>query len=109
MSCYSFDISYRPGKENVVADSFSRVYCSLVTSDLLYDIHKSLCYPGVTRMTAFFRARNLPYLVEDVRRVTSGCKICAQSKLRFYVPPKGPLLDSNGRNRYILTVIDGYS
>ena len=67
-------------------------------------------------------------LVEDVRRVTSGCKICAQCKPRFYVPPnkvnlikatqpferlnldfKGPLPASHGKNRYILTVIDEYS
>ena len=128
LSCYSYDISYRPGKDNVVADSFSRVYCSSINSDSLYDLHNALCHPGVTRMAAFVRSRNLPYSVEDVRKMTSSCKICAECKPRFYVPPnkvnlikatqpferlnldfKGPLPLSENKNRYILTVIDEYS
>lgn len=128
LSCYSFDIAYRPGKDNVVADSFSRVYCSLINSDSLYDLHNALCHPGVTRMTAFVRSRNLPNSVEDVRKMTSSCRICAECKPRFYVPRnkvnlikatqpferlnldfKGPLPLSESKNRYILTVIDEYS
>ena len=127
LSCYSFDINYRPGKENIVADTFSRVYCSLVATDPLYVLHNALCHPGVTRMAAFVRSRNLPYSMEDIRSMTSGCKICAECKPRFYVPPdkvnlikatqpferlnldfKGPL-PSETKNKYILTVIDEYS
>ena len=118
---------YRPGKDNLVPDTFSRVYCSTINTDSLYELHNALCHPGVTRMAAFVRSRNLPYSVEDIRKMTSGCRICAECKPRFYIPPnkvklikatqpferlnldfKGPL-PSNTKNKYILTVVDEYS
>ena len=70
LSCYSFDIVYRPGKENIVADTFSRVYCSAINTDTLYKLHNALCHPGITRMIAFIRSRNLPFSVDDVRKMT---------------------------------------
>ena len=127
LSCYTYDIFYRPGKDNVVADTFSRAYCSVVNSDSLYELHNALCHPGVTRMTAFVRSRNLPYSVEDIRKVNAGCRICAECKPRFFEPPnkgklikatqpferlnldfKGPL-PATSKNKYILTVVDEYS
>ena len=30
LSCFSFDIVYRIGKDNVPADTFTRIYCSLL-------------------------------------------------------------------------------
>ena len=44
---YSFDISYRPGKENVLANTLSRVYCSVMSYGNLLDLYSSLCHPGV--------------------------------------------------------------
>ena len=41
LSCYSFDIAYCPGKENVPLDAFSRSSCG-VLSDSLYRLHQSL-------------------------------------------------------------------
>ena len=35
LSCYSFDIKYRPGKENIPADAFSRVICCATDIDSL--------------------------------------------------------------------------
>ena len=126
LSCYSFDIRYRPGEENVVADTFSRVYCSAVSSDTLFDLHSSLCHPGVTRLYAFVKSRNLPFSVDDVKRVCGSCSICQVCKPQFYKPLtshlikstqpferlnidfKGPL-PSSSRSKYILTIVDEFS
>ena len=68
LSCYVFDIVYRPGRDNTVADTFSRVYCSAVNSKSLYALHDALCHPGITRTFAFIRSKNLQFSIEDVRR-----------------------------------------
>ena len=126
MLAIAFDISYRPGKENLPADAFSRAYCASVTTSSLVELHNSLCHPGVTRMVHFVRSKNLPFSVDDVKRVTSACSVCAKCKPRFHRPPqaqlvkavqpfdrisidfKGPL-PSSTRNRYLLTVVDEFS
>ncbi len=51
LSCYSFDISYRPGKENAAVNTLSRV-CGLTTSSSdLQSIYRELCHLGIARMT----------------------------------------------------------
>lgn len=123
---YSFDIQYRPGKQNIPSDTFSRAYCSAISSDTLFEFHKKLCHPGITRMMHFVRSRNLPYSVDDVRKVTNSCPVCAECKPRFSRPQqsslikatrpferlnidfKGPL-PSNTHNQYLLTVVDEFS
>ena len=62
LACYSFDITYRPGKENVAPDTFTRVICSIMTSDNLVQLHNSLCHPGITRMAHFVKTENCQYL-----------------------------------------------
>jgi len=128
LSCFDFDIVYRPGRENVTPDALSRSTCSAVCGDTrpLYTLHTSLCHPGVTRMYHFVKSRNLPYSVEDVRQMTSACRICAECKPRFCKPEpshlikatqpferlnmdfKGPL-PSVDKNVYFLTIVDEYS
>ena len=89
---YSFDISYRPGKKNAAVDALSRV-CGLTTiSSDLQSIHRELCHPGITRMTLVVRSRNLPYSVEDVKRITNSCQICAENKPGFYKPLQATLV-----------------
>ena len=125
LSCYSYDIVYRPGKSNLAADALSRV-CNSISSNKLYELHQSLCHPGVTRMNHFIKIRNLPYSTEEIKQMTSACPICAEMKPRFYRNPgthlikatapferlnidfKGPLPTST-KNAYMLTVIDEYS
>ncbi len=126
LSCYSFDIIYRPGIENIPPDTFSRSACGALTSDSLYQLHQSLCHPGITRMCHFVRARNLPYSVEEIKKMTNACRICCECKPRFHWPEKahlikatraferlnidfkGPLPSSN-KNTYFLNIIDEYS
>jgi hypothetical protein len=126
LSCYDYDIIYRPGVENIPPDTLSRDYCSAVSHPKLHDLHVALCHSGVTCMCHFIKVRNLPYSVEDVKSMTRCCKICAECKPQFYCPPqahllkatqpferlnldfKGPLPSTN-KNIYFLQIIDEFS
>lgn len=128
LSCYDFDIVYRPGRDNITPDVFSRSYCSITCHDQqsLSAIHNALCHPGVTRLLHFIKSRNLPYSVEDVRRTVSSCKVCAECRPNFHQPEKthlikatqpferlnmdfkGPL-PSTDNKKYFLNIIDEYS
>lgn len=126
LSCYHYDIRYRPGKENISADTFSRVYCSALNTEYLYQLHCSLCHPGITRMNAYVRARNLPFSVEDIRNLVNSCRICQECKPRFYrtnhsilikatqpmerlnLDFKGPL-PSCSQNKFMLTIVDEFT
>ena len=123
--CYSFDISYRPGKSNVASDTLSRASCA-TTSEPLYNLHESLCHPGVTRLYHFIRSKNLQYTLEEIRTVTSACRVCNECKPQFYHPEKtqlinatkpferlnidfkGPLPTSD-KNQHFLNIVDEYS
>ena len=83
LSQYKFEICYRPGPENVVADTFSRVASVGHPLQDLHELHEQLCHPGVSRLSHFIRSRNLPYTQENVRLVTSNCKSCSYLKPRF--------------------------
>jgi len=125
LACYNYDIVYRPGKQNDIADTLSRI-CSSTAVNKLYDLHCQLCHPGITRMAHWVKSRNLPYSLEEIRKMTSSCSICSEVKPRFYkgtemslikattpferinLDFKGPL-PSATRNKYLLTIIDEYS
>ena len=95
LSCLDFDIKFRPGRLNSTADCLSRVdvVCAALShTDLLYEIHDSLCHPGVVRLGHYIRLHNLPYSMEDVKRVTSNCRICAELKPAFFKPSNPPLV-----------------
>ena len=126
LSDFRYDIVYRPGKCNHVADTLSRSFCGAVSQISLKDLHDSLCHPGITRMMHFVRCRNLPFSLADVKQTISQCKTCSEIKVKFFSPPhcslikatqpferisidfKGPL-PTNSRNRYLLTIIDEFS
>ena len=126
LACYSFDIVYRPGKENVLPDALSRATCASAPQDSLYKLHEALCHPGITRLNHFIRTKNLPYSMEEVKRVTSQCQTCAETKPRYHKPEEVPLikatqpferinidfkgpLPSNNGNKYFLNIVDEYS
>lgn len=128
LSTFTFDIIYRPGKDNVPADTFSRVCGNLSDVELktLQKLHCDLCHPGVARLYHLVKSRNLPFSVEQVKRIVRSCEICAELKPRFFknkglrlinatkpfdrlsLDFKGPL-PTNSPNKYILTIIDEYS
>ena len=127
LSCYNFDVVYRPGKDNVAADTLSRAYCGAShTISNLKDLHESLCHAGIVRLSHFVRSKNLPFSQTDVKYVVSQCNTCAKLKPKFFKPAlnslikatqpferlsidfKGPL-PSVTHNKYLLTAIDEYS
>ena len=126
LASYSYTIVYRPGKDNVAADSLTRTYCGSASGLSPTDIHAALCHPGITRLLHFVRTKNLSFSTDDVRRVCSTCRICAELKPSFYKPAvnqlikatksferisldfKGPL-QSASSNKYLLVIIDEYS
>ena len=127
LSQYQYNVKYRPGKDNVVADTFSRIAAITHPLQELRDMHENLCHPGITRLSHFVRTKNLPFSQEDVKKVTSTCHSCLFLKPKFLsrsqgtlikaIAPfqrmsidfKGPLPASKNGNKYLLTIIDEYS
>ena len=105
---------------------WQRTSCATLTDNKLLALHKSLCHPGVTRMTHFVRSRNLPHSVEEIHAMTANCQTCSMIKPNFHKPSnlhlvkatqpfdrlsidfKGPL-PSSSWNRYLLTIVDEFS
>ena len=126
LGSFSYDIVYKRGQQNVAPDAFSRVCASLSSSADLDGIHKKLGHPGVSRLIHFIRMKNLPFSVEDVKRVCSQCRTCAEIKPQFYKPDSTPLIkatrpwerisidfkgpiSSKCCNPFLLVVIDEFS
>ena len=111
---------------NAAPDALSRAYCATATSNKLYHIQAALSHPRVLRLHHLVKVKNLPYSLDDVKRVTVNCVICCKVKPRFVnntgsamikstqpykrlsVDFKDPL-PSSSCNHYFLMIIDKYS
>lgn len=89
LACYNFEIEYRCGQLNTTADTLSRV-AALSTVDNLFEIHQSLCHPGIRRLHHYIKLRNLPFSVDDVKRVCRECPVCNECKPRFFENRRDP-------------------
>ena len=125
LSELNYTIVYRPGKENVVADTFTRSNLNAISEISLVEIHNELCHPGIQRLYHYVRAKNLPYSVEEIKKLTANCRVCRELKPTFHkqtqnlinatqpyqklvIDFKGPLPTSS-KNKYILTIVDEFS
>nr|XP_039261686.1 uncharacterized protein LOC120337851 [Styela clava] len=126
LASFSYDVRYRPGKQNAAPDALTRSTCASVFPTSLQEIHEGLCHPGVTRLLHFVKSKNLPFSTDDVKRTCKLCRVCAELKPKFYSPPYGTLikatrpferlsmdfkgpLPSRTKNVYMLTIVDEYS
>ena len=130
LSCLDFDIRYRPGKHNHVADCLSRdiagSVCAVPSHNPLAELHNSLCHPGQVRLLHYVRSANLPYSAEQVKQVCETCRTCAIEKPNYFRPKNPPLVratkpmerlsmdfkgpvPSTTANKYLFVVIDEYS
>lgn len=126
LSSLKYEIVHRPGVDHVGADALSRL-CSITSSSgmSLQQVHEALSHPGVRRLHHFVRAKNLPFSMEDVKKICSDCPVCSECKPRFFksnqvnhlvkatrpwerisIDFKGPV---SGPRRFILVIIDEYS
>jgi hypothetical protein len=125
LACFNFDIIYCPGSENVPADTLSRISAGVSLGTDLGALHVALCHPGITRMSHWDRAKNLPFSIEDVEKVINSCPVCAELKPHFNkhegnlikaVSPferlnldfKSPM-PVKTRSQYLLTITDKFS
>ena len=81
LASYSYTIKYRPGKDNAAAHSLTRAFCCSTLLSNLVEIHAALCHPGVTQLLHFVRTKKLPFSTDDVRKVYSNCRICADQAI----------------------------
>ena len=121
---FNYEIKHRPGAQNLAADALSRL-CSMSPHPLnLRDIHNRLGHSGVTRLSHFIRSKNLPFSVEDVKRICANCRVCAELKPRFFGKPTENLIKSmrpwgrisidfkgpmQSKRPYVLFVVDEFS
>ena len=88
----NYEIIHKPRKDNVVPDTFLRVFSIAYNGLNLSKMHQQFGHPGVTRLVHFVRTKNLPFSVDDVKRVCSTCKICAELKPKFFQKPPETLM-----------------
>jgi len=123
--CFSFDIVYGPGRDNVPADTLSKATWVMATEDSLLKLHEALCHTGVTSLNHSVRTKNLPYSLHEIKKMTSRCPVCCECKPQFHRPErvplikatqpferinidfKGPLPTNNGYKHFLM-VVDEY-
>jgi len=67
----------------MASDTLSRMHCASVSANYLYDIQCTLSHPGVIRMYHYIRTKNLLYSLDEIRKMTSNCNVCAEIKPGF--------------------------
>ena len=94
LASFSYTVKYRPGKDNVAPDSFTRAFIASMSTSSLSEIHNGLGHPGVTRMLHFVRSKTKPFSTDDVKKTCSTRRICVELKPQFYRPTPGTLIKS---------------
>ena len=53
---------------------------------IIKKLHKSLCYPDITRLSHYIKVKNLPYLLDNVKTIVRACRDCCKVKASFLKP-----------------------
>jgi len=87
---YQFQIQYRPGNLNAVADALSRIASVSSDNSFVHDqdliaiIHNNMGYPGINRLTHYLEKQfQRSGLRKEVEKYIAGCEICARMKPKF--------------------------
>lgn len=80
LSCYLFDVKCRTGNVNVVMNIHSRVSSSVDCKEELMNLPRELCHTGFIRIAHMTKIKNLPYSVEDVKKITKSRKGCSEKQ-----------------------------
>ena len=87
LGCYDYAIMYCPGKNNIPAGTLLKAHCrAMFSKEKLYELNLSLCHPGITRLIHFVKIRNLPYSIEEVKRMCTECLVFSWWEPRFHSP-----------------------
>ena len=123
LASFNYDIFYRPGKENAAPDTLTQAYCAAFSFEKVYKIFIKHYVIQELLEWHTVRSRNLPYSLEEVKKMTASCPDCADLKPKYHKPThahlikatqpfesleidfKGPLASAS-ENRYLLTVVD---
>ena len=92
LAFFFYTIKYRPGVQNIAPDALTRVTCVVMSHYDLKELHKNTCHSGSRRLSHYVRSKNLPFSVEDVKKVCSSCPTCAELKPQFYNLSQGTLI-----------------
>lgn len=60
--------------------------CEIIGYVNLESLLQDVCHLGMRRMHHFVKVKNLHYSMEDVQKMISRCKVCAELKPNFYKP-----------------------
>jgi CRISPR/Cas system CMR-associated protein Cmr5 small subunit len=83
LAYFKFDIIYHPGNRNATADTLSRITAAISSGVNLTSLHYALCHPGIAQMSHSVCTKNLPFSIDDIRKVTNSCCVCNELKPQF--------------------------
>ena len=121
LSEYTFDIQYRAGRLNTVADAMRRV-CAYADADLekpfiwgntdylLSQVHDKMGHPGIARTVGFIqRIADIPGLQSNVKQHIGKLVTLSSPWERNSIDFVGPKKPSKCKNCHFLTVVDEFS
>ena len=84
LSQYRYEISYRPGSQNLSADALLRI--AVAQDSQIALLHKWLAHPGISRFWEYIQRHKLAFSLEEAKKCIDSCSTCKECKPRFYKP-----------------------